>query len=423
MKKVLIIGYIWPYHTMAGMLVRAIAKYLPEFGWEPVVLTTPLPEKTEMDYQVVEVPYRDMISTGIRWLGFDTDKSVKKQLSQKLGVTAKKSFLDHIFRILHEVLIYPDSKKGWRVPAIRKAAELIHRENISAIITDNPPVLAQLIASKLKRKYRIPWIAYFSHLWSQNNGYPYGSLRKMFDRKLELKTLALADLMMTHSEPQAARQRELHKGKPVLAVFEGFDPEMVNDPPADLTEKFSITYTGMFAPGLREPNMLLIALKNLLSEGILNQDRVAVRFYGPEETWIDNEIEKYGLSGVVKQYGRAPMAVAQAKQRESQVLFNPKWDDPEDPGIYSGKFFEYLAARRPILAIGKYRDVVDEMLEATKAGICVSSVEDTERVLEAMYREYKDEGKVKYSGDATKLDKSTYRELAGRFAEELDRLT
>ena len=40
MKKVLIIAYYWPPAGGAGVQrVLKFAKYLPKFGWEPVILT------------------------------------------------------------------------------------------------------------------------------------------------------------------------------------------------------------------------------------------------------------------------------------------------------------------------------------------------------------------------------------------------
>ena len=116
------------------------------------------------------------------------------------------------------------------------------------------------------------------------------------------------------------------------------------------------------------------------------------------------------------------MTVAQAKQRQSQVLYNPKWDDPLEPGIYSGKIFEYLAARRPILAIGKYRDVVDDLLADTGVGVSATTDAEIEDALEKMYHEYLQKGEVAFQGDTSKLDKLSHRELAEKFAEELDRL-
>lgn len=422
MRKVLLIGHVWPYHTMAGNCIYAIAKYLPEFGWEPIILTTPLDVNIDFSYQVVEVPYLDVVKTLIGWLGFDTRTSVKKQISERLSITARKSFLDYAFSLFNEVLSYPDSRQGWRRPALKKGAELIEQENIKAIITDNPPVLAQLIAKELRQKYQIPWVVYFSHLWSQNNGYSFGPVRRMLDRRLELKTLKHTDLMVTHSDHQAAKQRALFGEKPVISVFEGFSPEDVNDPPSELTKKFTITYTGTFAPGLREPDMLFTALENLITAGSVDPSIIEVRFYGTSEIWVESEIEKHGLSRVVRQFGKVSMEDSHARQRESHLLFNPKWDDPDDPGIYAGKFFEYLAARRPILATGKYPDVVDDMLTKTGAGIASSSVRQTEQILESMYSEYLVTGVVKFRGETTMLEKSTHRDLARIFAIELDRL-
>jgi glycosyltransferase involved in cell wall biosynthesis len=233
----------------------------------------------------------------------------------------------------------------------------------------------------------------------------------------------LIDVLTTLSEPLAAKLRELHKEKPVFAILEGFDPDIVNTPPDKLTDKFTITYTGCFAPVFREPTELFVALQNLLNRGVIERDRIEVRFYGPEEIWMNSEIEKYGLSKIVKQYGRVPMEVAHQKQRESQLLLNPKWNDPQEPGIYSMKIFEYLAARRPILAMGKYKDVVNELLDETGAGLCATSVEDVEYALEKMYQEYKLKGEVAWYGAESKVNNYSHREMARRYARILDNLT
>ena len=234
--------------------------------------------------------------------------------------------------------------------------------------------------------------------------------------------LSSADVLTTTSGPLAEKLRVLHKEKTTYVIAHGFDPDTVNTAPDKLTDKFTIAYTGSFSPVLRRPTMLLAALQELISEGVVDRDSVEVCFYGREESWIDAEIEQYGLSGVVKQYGGVPMPVAQAKQRESQLLFNPKWDDPEEPGIHSLKILEYLAARRPILATGKYMDVVDELLEETGAGVCASSVEETKSALERAYQEYKLTGRVTWQGDESKVNSYSQRKMAGSFAQIIDQL-
>lgn len=423
MKKVLIIGGIWPYHTHTGARVPGLAKYISEFGWEPIVLTMPLPGNQNLEYRVIEVPYHDRLNSLLKLLGFDTSKSIQNQVSQKIGVTSKKSFVDFVFLRLREIIDYPDLNISWKSPAIKAGGELLQKENIRGIISASPPLMGNLIARELKERYKIPWLADFPHLWSQNNSYKYSSMRRMFDTRLELKTLSQVDVLTTTSKPLAKKLRALHKGKPIHVITHGYDPDAVNTVPEKVTDKFTITYTGGWHPIFREPSKLFSALQKLISRGVMKPENIEVRFYGAEENWIDREVEKYGLSGIIKQYGRVPMEVAQAKQRESQLLFNPKWDDPRDPGIHSMKIFEYLAARRPILATGKYKDVVDDLLDETSAGICASSVEDVERALEKAYQEYKLKGEIAWHGDESKINNYSHREMARKFSEILDNLT
>ena len=229
--------------------------------------------------------------------------------------------------------------------------------------------------------------------------------------------------MITHSNPLSTKLEHLHPGKCILTEYEGFDPDTINEPPAKLTNRLTITYTGSFANDLREPTHLFISLEKLIKQGLIDPNKIEVRFFGPEEIWIEHDIKKHGLSGVVKQYGRISMKEAQAAQRESQILYNPKWDDPEEPGIYSGKIFEYLAARRPILATGKYVDVVDELLKETQAGKSSLSIDTTIEFLKKWYLEYMNLGYVNYKGNKQIIDKLNHRELARTFAQQLDKLT
>ena len=422
MKKVLIIGSIWPYHQGAARL-PGLAKYLAEFGWEPVVLTQPLPGNTGLEFRIVEAPYRNMSSSILKRFGFNPKQSIKKQVSQKLGVTAKKSFIDFIFLRLREILTYPDANKGWKPSAIKAGSRLLENEDIRAIISVSPPIMSNIIARKLKVKYGIPWIADFPHLWSQNNGYPYSSLRYFFDRRLELKTLSKADRLVTINQPLATEFGRLHHRKTVYAISHGFDPETLNIPPARLTNKFTITYTGSFGPSIREPTKLFIALHKLIKNGVIDPERIEIRLFGPPEIWIDADIESYGLSSIAKQYGVVPQEVAFARQRESQLLLIPKIGEVGQTGILSLKFFEYLAARRPILAIGGHKDIVDEKLKETGAGRVATTDEEIAQALGELYGEYLQNGKLAYHASKQNIGKYSQRRMAEEFAQILDNIT
>jgi len=430
-KKALVIGYMWPYHPKGGGRIPKLVRYLPEFGWQPVVLTAPLSEKPDLGCEIIETPCRDVLSfyksLYKSLFRVKSKEGIRNQISQRFGVaakgSAKKKFMDFIFTRFDEIVGYPDFERGWKPFAIKAGSELLENKNIELIMSVSPPVTSHLIARELKLRHKIPWVADLCHLWSQNNGYPYSPLRKLIDRRLELKTLSSADALVTVCEPLTVKLGTLHKGKPIYSITHGFDPSDLNIPPAKLSEKFTITYTGSLHPALREPSRLFKALQNLITKRVMNPDDIEVRFYGPKENWLDIEIEKYGLSGFVKQYGGVPLEVSLEKQRESQVLLFLMWQDSQEAGVITSKIFEYLATMRPILAVGEHNDVVNELLTETGAGIWAPLAEDVERALERMYQEYKLKKEIVWHKEVSVINKYSRRELVRKFFQIFESLT
>ena len=290
------------------------------------------------------------------------------------------------------------------------------------MVSSSPPATSHIIAKELKDEFKVPWIADFRDLWTQNYYYPYSSLRRMRERRLELKTLAAADALVTVSQPASEELGKLHGRKTVHTIPNGFDPAEVNTTPAKLTDKLTITYTGNLYPGKQSPEPLFVALHDLTTEGNVDATDIEVRFYGAQTGWIDKQAERYGLTDVVKQFGMVPREIALYKQRESQLLLQLKWNDARQRGAYSAKIFEYLAARRPVLAVGGFHDVADRLLDETKAGVSGQTAEEIKALLLRLYREYKSTGAVNYSGDEAETNKYSHREMARRFASVLDSL-
>ena len=234
--------------------------------------------------------------------------------------------------------------------------------------------------------------------------------------------MSKADALVTVSEPWAEKLQALHKGRTVYTVTLGFDLAEVNIPPTKLTGKFTITYTGSIYSGKQDPSKLFAALGDLISSGTMNPDEIEVRFYGSEMSWLDKEIERYRLQSIVKQYGLVSRDVAVGKQRESQLLLQLGWEGREKAG-YSGKLFEYLAARRPILATGEADDMTVKLLNETKAGILAMTIEDIKNMLKELYEEYKLKGEVVYKGEEAKVNKYTNQEMARKFTGILNGIT
>lgn len=416
LKKILIVAMYW------GTRIPGLVKYLPEFGWQPFLLTSRLGENPDLPFTVIQTPYRDALAFSKRVLRYNPNQGqdLREQVKRRLGIKSNRSLIDFAITLGGEVFAYPDAEKGWKLPAIEAGGRVLQREGIDAIISSSSPVTSHLIASELKAEYRVPWVADMRDLWSQNANYQYGPLREFLDRRLELKTLSRADALVTVSQPLAEKMRELHKGKTVYVITNGFDPAEVNEPPANLTAKFTITSTGTIYPGKQDTAKLFAALRHLISDGVIDPEEIEIRFYGPRMAWLDKEIGQYALSGIVRQHGTIPRQVALEKQRESQILLLLKWEDPRERGVYSLKIFEYLAARRPILATGGSNSVVTELLEQTRAGIDAPTIPDIKAALEKSYHEYRLKGNIVYDGRKSEIDKYSHNEMTRKFSEILN---
>jgi len=265
-KRVLIITYYFPPRpSVASLRLKGLAKYLPEFGWKPVILTAALPVEPDPRFKVIQTPYPGDVSHRFKKrLHLQPDKGFQEQVGVPLAIRGVKgSLTSKVITFIKGIIAYPDEQKAWLPFAVDSGHELLHKEKFDAILSSSGPVTCHLIAKELKRKHKVPWIADLRDLWTQNHYYPYGIIRKWFERRLELKTLNEADALVTVSEPLAKDLGLLHHKKLVCAIPNGFDPDEMGSAP--LTKEFTITYTGQLYQGKQDPSLLLRALAELIN--------------------------------------------------------------------------------------------------------------------------------------------------------------
>ena len=427
MRRVLLISYSYPPRPEIGSVrLGGLAKYLPQFGWEPVVLTPMLPNGPRPPARVIETRYRDVLGDWKRRLGLDAGRGLHEQLKlQVSSIPGSKRLHTRVINWVASIIAYPDPKKGWIPFAIEAVQSLVRSEKVDAILSSAHPPSCHLIGRRAKDTLKCPWVADFRDLWTQHHYYSYGWIRRAVESGLERRVVGSADALVTVSASWADLLRQKFREQPVYWVTNGFDPDEFPSKKQELTKVFSISHTGQLYQGKRDPTMLLEVTADLIRGGAIPRAEVRIWFYGPPEPWwLPALVERCGLGDVVEIRGLIPRAEALARQQESQLLLlliGP--DTPELVGHYPAKIFEYLGSRRPIIALGGPPGVVSDLLRETNAGVHIRSRTELRAFLIEAYKEYQQLGRVSYVGDETAISRYSHLEMARKFAAILNRVT
>jgi len=430
-KKVLIVSFNFPpTNSVGAMRVGKFAKYLPEFGWEPVVLTvnkarsTPQTLPLEIaEAKVVRTPYHDLITP------LQRKQPNYSIFTAYIVVPLWKRVIDSWrkpLRIIQElplvrVLLSPSI--GWYPQAVKKGLEVIGHSDIKLIFSSSPPPTSHLIASRLQRKTGLPWVAEFRDLWSlnqyRNRTEPFHFMEKQWEKRV----LKRSRLLITVSAPLAEQLEKLHSKK-TLVITNGFDAADY-EAGIPLTSKFTITYTGNIYPGKRDPTLLFEAISKLHQEGRVTPDNFELRFFGQSLANTPSLIQNYYLGEIAKIYGFIPFEESIRRQQESTVLLSLGWNDPREQGVYTGKIFTYLGAGRPIMALGLKGDVVGQLLNETGTGVMMDTSEKIKAVLSKWLEEFGQSGSITsyYNPNGEAIQRYTRKkqgeQLAGAFEQAL----
>jgi hypothetical protein len=417
MQKVLLISYLWPPQEGVG-LVRALkfAKYLPLYGWEAVVLTASPADGDSLSldspHQAVKVyrtPYRDVLG-GIK---------------TSLGGRSMPSYgrPSVIRRFAREMIAMPDEQIGWRKGAVEAGLKAINDYPVDLIFSTSPPETAHLVARSLKRQSGLPWIADLRDLWAFDHFRKRHPAKKAALRLMERFVLKDAERIVTVSRPWAERLGASTAAKEKIRVIEnGFDEEDFSGWEYEGGERLIFAYTGKLHKEYQRIDTFLRALRELIDEGRVNPKMIEVRFYvlGYDKPDIKSLAASYGLSGVVNEFAKVGYKESLRIQRMSDVLLLVQWQGASSDGWYSAKLYDYLGARRPILAMAKKGGIVDELITSANSGFVADTVSALKDAVLSFYKEHKETGRVSYRGDDTRVSGYSRRFRAKELAHLFD---
>ncbi len=424
MTKALIIAYYWPPAGGPGVQRWLhFAKYLPEFQIVPTVLVpqgadypivdeslvSQVPEKLTVVRQKIREPYRlarKIFGKKISNMSSGVLKRGSKSWSEKLALWIRGNWF------------IPDARVAWVEPASRKAVQLIRDRGIDVIITTGPPHSLHMIGLSVKKELDIRWIADFRDPWTSIGYHQQLYLGKRAKKKhefLEQQVLNSADKIITTS---ATTKNEFSKitRRPIAVITNGYDSTSTSIS-SELDSNFSLSFIGSLLSG-RNPLTLWQSLAEMLEEEAGFGDKLSIKIAGVISEEVLDTLSKYGLEPYTQVLPYMAHQKAVELQRQSQLLLLIETDSKEKTGIIPGKLFEYLAAMRPILAIGPAEWEAGMMVEELRAGryFDYRSQPELKAQLINWYRAYTKGGIPTYH---VNIEQYSRRALSRRMAEEI----
>lgn len=321
-------------------------KYLPQYGWQPHILTV----KPIRYYAYDETLLKEAAGSPIYRTGsFDPTRILAKlkkpDFTEKKRAVSQGSFWASGIR----QFFIPDSKIGWYPFAWRKLVQLIRQVQPDAILSTSPPLTAHLLGMKAKVRFNLPWLADFRDYWLGGEFvYTPTGIHRFLHRKLAVRALQTADAVVSVSDPiqQSLLKIKASAAQKYFVIPNGFDPDDFEKvQPKNNSEKLFL-YMGSLG-GANDPGPFFRAL------GQLGQRNPAV-LKNWKILFIGQPLAPQNLPAHVAEqvefvpYVTHPAAIGYLKAAAA-LLFTLSAN--VNPGFVTGKIFEYIASGKPIFAI------------------------------------------------------------------------
>ena len=365
MKKVLVITYYWPPSGGAGVQrwVKFI-KYFKDQNINPFIISV---DPDFASYPLIDNSLKNDIPDNANVYLTKTNepysfyKKINNNQTPYAGFAneGRPNFFQKIARFIRGNFFIPDSRKGWNNFAYKKAVEILEKENIDTVITTSPPHSTQLIGLKLKETQNIKWIADLRDPWTDI--YYYKSMlhtkwAKQKDLNYEKRVIEKSDKVVVVSDSikqLLLNKSNLVKESKIHIIPNGFDDDDFLVSSKNNNSKFLLSYVGTITK-----DYPLDSIKKSISNLNIN-----LEFTGKADEptkLLLNEVASF--NNHVKHKESINLLLAS----DMLLLVIPKISN--NKGILTGKLFEYLGARKPILCIGPTDGDAAKIIEECKAG-------------------------------------------------------
>ncbi len=355
-KSLLMIAYYFPPSGGPGSIrVAKFAKYLPTNGWLPTVVSSAAMWPPIDASLIDEIP---------------PDVSVERVHGAELPPRVPwrlRSFLS-------KWILTIDERLGWLPFARGHAIRMLRLGKYDALYSTSSPITDHLVALCLKSRSGLPWIADFRDPWLDNFSVSFPtSVHRSICAHYEKRIVSSADKVVVVNEPMReqfkSRYPDVGDSKFVV-VPNGYDPaDFHGVTPAHRDKRFTMVYCGSLYGSQQRADSFLLALREAISGRKLPRDEIVVRFVGSVGRETINFVERLGIADTVEFVGVVTHSEAIAHQLSADCLILIIGDGPGSEAVTTSKLFEYLASKKPILALVPPGAAANLLTEASSAEI------------------------------------------------------
>lgn len=427
MKRVLIITYYWPPSGGAGVQRwLKFSKYLPEYGWKPVIFTPANPEVPNEDPSLLKDIHPDTETVHLPiwepyrfYKDFLREKTAEKTHPGFISEQKRPDLKQKISVWIRGNLFIPDARKFWIRPAVRYLLNYLQQHPVDAIVSTGPPHSMHIIALKIKEKTGIPWLADFRDPWTEIDFYDQLLLTKMADKRhrfLEKKVLESSDRLVVIGPHMKARFEQVANTNPIV-IHNGYDEEdFINTQPKN-NSWFSIVHVGAMNKD-RNHDVFWKAIRDIIDSRHLTQSQFKIRLIGKVDYTVTASVREHGLENYTEFIPYLPHNEVVNELVSASLLYLPINNTPNAKAIQTGKIFEYIASGRPILGVGPVDGDAAAILRECSAGTMAPfSDEETIRTVVTGHLDNYFAGKERHSKPCRQFSR---RNLTEQMAKILD---
>lgn len=371
-RRLLFIAYEYPPSAGGGaQRIAKFVRFLREDGWDIRVLTAepvagqPLDETLLAQVEgvpVTRLPARHIATRIARLLSplkalASATRSRGTRAARRGVATTSRPASSRLSRWI----AVPDDAVIWARKA-RPGAAAMHAERpFDAVLASGPPYSALVVAARFGESHGVPVVLDLRDPWRDNINIVWPtSAHARRSEALERYAVSRAAAVTCVSQVIADEARDC--GARVTDVVpNGFDPaEMPLAAPS--AGPLRLVFLGRFSPAVFDPAHLFGAVRTAVDAA--GAGSVTLDVYGPDAQWIHDAAAASNAGDLVTFHGFRPYAEALAAVARADIGVIVIADEPGSAGIYSGKLFDYLGIRIPVLLYGPDGVAADVVREA-----------------------------------------------------------